>query len=239
MFASGKDTTTTRRNSTNFRLGKDGGILPGLASHERRFGIANYPKQSLMSLAGRVRGDRISAAIFQSPTPANPTITADQDSPESNLPPAGRRSAETFSLELSCRSTNAVIHYTLDGRLPNRKSSVYSPPISVTNSVCVRARAYEDGLLPGPPQSAAFVLLATNLQKFTTSLPVLVMETLGSDRAASLRSSSVQLSFYEPSDGRTWLTNRPAMTTRGGFTFVVRLQTLNASAWVAMQFRMR
>jgi hypothetical protein len=43
------------------------------------------------------------------------------------------------------------------------------------------------------------------------------MDTLGSERAASARSASVQLSFYEPAGGRTWLTNQAAMTTRGGF----------------------
>jgi hypothetical protein len=46
---------------------------------------------------------------------------------------------------------------------------------------------------------------------------VLVMNSFGSERSTSARSSFVQLAVYEPDAGRTSLTNTPALLTRGGF----------------------
>jgi hypothetical protein len=122
-----------------------------------------------------------------------------------------------FALELSCRSTNAIICYTLNGRLPGHSSPIYTAPILITNTTCICARAYQDGLLPGPPRCETYVLLASNLLGFKSNLPLLVMDTLGSGRATSARSALVQLSFYEPVDGKSSLTNSPALTTRGGY----------------------
>src|SRR5262249_35926054 len=112
---------------------------------------------------------------------------------------------------------NSIIRYTLDGRFPSRNSPVYKTPLVLTNTTCVRARVFEEGLLPGPPKSETYVFLSSNVLEFTSTLPVLVMETLGSGRATSSRYSSVQLSFYEPEAGKTSLTNQATMTTRGGF----------------------
>src|SRR5262249_28453147 len=107
--------------------------------------------------------------------------------------------------------------FTLNGQLPNHSSPIYRGPILLTNTTCVRARIYQDGLLPGPARGETYILLATNLWRFTSNLPMLVMDNLGSDRAASSRSTLVHLSFYEPNGGRTSLTNPPGLTTRGGF----------------------
>jgi len=239
VFASGKDNTVNLAElHTNFRLAKDGGYLALVSPATNVVSeFVDYPKQSPDVSYGRVRGEPDISGYFQEPTPGKSNDTSGPGfASKVTFPRLGGTFSEPFTLELSCRSTNAVIRYTLDGRLPNRKSPVYNVPLSVTNSVCVRARTYEDGLLPGPPQSATFVLLATNLQRFNTSLPLLVMETLGSDRAASLRSSSVQLSFYEPSGGRTWLTNGPAMTTRGGFHIRGSTSAQMPQPGFAMQF---
>ena len=70
---------------------------------------------------------------------------------------------------------------------------------------------------PGPPQSQTYLWLATNVLGFSSNLPVLVMDTFGRAEDTSTRSSFVQLSIYEPVDGRTSLAQRPALTTRGGF----------------------
>jgi hypothetical protein len=71
--------------------------------------------------------------------------------------------------------------------------------------------------MPGPPAGETYLFLATNVLKFSSTLPVLIMDTLGLERSTSSRSSSVQLSFYEPLHGRTLLTQPPSVRTRGGY----------------------
>ena len=53
-----------------------------------------------------------------------------------------------FSLTISCPDPNAEIRYTTDGSEPDRTSSRYSGPISISSNTVIRAVAYADGLLP-------------------------------------------------------------------------------------------
>ncbi len=221
VFASGKGRTNDLAHlHTNFRLSKNGGYLalagPG-TNVISEFAPA-YPKQSPDVSYGRVPGEPDICGYFLEPTPGKPNESSGPGfAPKAVFSHSSGSFTEPISLALSCPSTNAVIRYTLDGRLPSRSSPAFRGSILLTNSTRVRARVYQDGLLPGPPQSETYILLATNVLGFKSTLPVLVMDTFGSDRATSSRSSLVQLSWYEPVDGKTSLTNRPALTTRGGF----------------------
>ena len=179
-----------------------------------------YPKSRPDVSYGSVRGEPALRGSFVQPTPGK----ANQSQGTGFAPPvAFSRPSGSFTspivLNLSCvptsASSNLVIRYTVDGSLPNSRSPVYGEPLQITNTTAVRARAYEEGLLPGPPRSEVYLLLAPNVLKFKSSLPVLVMNTAGIDRPARLRSS--YLSFHEPVDGKTSLHGRPALVTRGGF----------------------
>jgi len=221
LFASGKSRTNDLRHlHTNFQLGKSGGYLAlvGPATNIVSEFSPAYPKQSTDVSYGCVRGEPDVCGYFRQPTPGKPNESSGRGfAPKVLFSRPGGSFIEPFPLELSCSNANAVIHYTLDGRMPSHLSLVYSGPIPVTSAMCVRARVYQDGLLPGPPESETYLLLATNVLRFNSTLPVLVMDTLGSRGSTSSRSALVQLSFYEPVEGRTYLTNRPTLTTRGGF----------------------
>ncbi|MEO8428178.1 MAG: CotH kinase family protein, partial [Verrucomicrobiota bacterium] len=176
------------------------------------------PKQSPDVSYGRVCGEPEIQGYFLHPTPGKPNESSGPGfAPNVAFTRPSGSFVDPFTLALSCLSTNAVIRYTLDGQLPSHISPAYRAPILLTNTTCVRVRAYQDGLLPGPPKSETYLLLATNVLGFSSTLPVMVMDTFGSDRATSSRSSFAHLSFYEPVNGKTSFKNRPAMTTRGGF----------------------
>jgi hypothetical protein len=221
VFASGKGVTKDLAHPhTSFRLDKEGGylVLSGPATNVVSEFAPQYPKQSPDVSYGRVPGEPEICGHFQKPTPGKPNENSGPGfAPKVTFSRPGGSFAAPFILELSCNSTNSIIRYTLDGRFPSRNSPVYKTPIALTNTICVRARVFEEGLLPGPPKSETYVFLSSNVLGFTSTLPVLVMETLGSGRATSSRYSSVQLSFYEPVAGKTSLTNQATMTTRGGF----------------------
>ncbi|HLH57236.1 MAG TPA: CotH kinase family protein [Verrucomicrobiae bacterium] len=221
VFASGKNRTKDLvRLHTNFRLATEGGYL---ALCGPRTNIVSdfedrYPKQMPDVSYGRVRGEPDLCGFMQEPTPGKPNASSGPGfAPSVQFSRAGGAFVEPFSVELSCTFTGAVIRYTLDGRLPSRRSPRYEGPISITNSTCVRARAYVEEFLPGPPRGETYTLLGSNVIGFDSNLPVLVMDTLGAERSTSSRSSVVQLSFYEPVNGRTRLTNSPSLTTRGGY----------------------
>jgi hypothetical protein len=220
VFASGKNRTNDLAElHTNFRLHKHGGYL-GLADPAANTvsEFAAYPKQSSDVSYGCVPGEPDICGFFVQPTPGKPNQSSGPGfAPKTVFSKPGGSFLQPFALELSCDSTNAVIRYTLDGQLPSRSSPTYRAALLLTNTTCVRARVYQDDLLPGPPQSQTYVLLSANVTRFTSTLPLLVMDTFGAHQAANLRSSVVQLSFYEPVNGTTSLTNRPTMTTRGGF----------------------
>ena len=221
VFASGKGrTNNSAQLHTNFRLSQAGGYLALTGPDTTivsKF-AAPYPSQSPDVSYGRARGEPDICGYFSQPTPGKPNESSGPGfAPKVVFSRPSGSFMDPFALELTCQSSNAVIRYTLDGKLPSRSSPAYHAPISLTNSTCVRARIYQDGLLPGPPQSQTYLLLAANVQRFNSTLPLLVMDTFGWDRATSSRSSFVQLSFFEPINGKTSLTNPTSQVTRGGF----------------------
>src|SRR6185295_18890395 len=152
------------------------------------------------------------------PTPGRPNaINGPGFAPEVVFSRASANFTDSFTLELSSGSNSAIIRYTLDGSLPASGSPVYDAPVLMTNTACLRARAYGAGLLPGPPHGETYLKLQTNLLDFTSTLPLLVMDTLGKETPASSHGSLVHLSFFEPVNGRTSLTNTPVLATRASF----------------------
>jgi hypothetical protein len=205
---------------TNFKLNKNGGYLALVNASTNIVSefAPSYPKQSEDISYGRLLGEPQLCGHFVHPTPGK----ANQSSGPGFAPRAifSRGSGtftKPFTLELTGGSSTATIRYTLNGKLPTRTSAVYREPLAITNTTYVRARVFQDDLLPGPPQSGSYQLLSASAAQFASRLPVLIMDTSAANQSVSTRSSLVQLSFYEPKDGTTSVTNPPTLTTRGGF----------------------
>lgn len=219
VFASGKDRgTNVARLHTNFRLDPKGSYLALV--HPSKNVVSEFaPTNTAADQSfGRVQGEPILRGALARPTPGKPNaITGEGFAPEVVFSRSGGTFTEPFPLVLSTIPPGAIIRYTLDGRLPQRDSPAFSTPLLITNTAEIRARAYQEGLLPGPPQSETYLLLHTNVLDFTSTLPVLVMNTLGRDTHVSPRFALVQMAFFEPGFGRTSLTNPPEVTTRAAF----------------------
>ena len=220
VFASARDRATdSAALHANFRLpGKAGYVALVNPATNVVSEFAYWPKQTPDVSFGRVRGERSIQGPFQRPTPGKPNMA---DGPgfagEITFSRSAGNFTESFTLELSCRTKGAVIHYTLDGALPSTNSFQYSGPLPITNTAHVRARAYQPSLLPGPPASAAYLRLFTNVTGFSSDLPLLILDTLGRDELVTARGSFVHLSLHEPVNARASLTNPPTLTTRAGF----------------------
>ena len=221
VFASAKHHTNAAAPlHANFRLAPPGSYLAlvGPATNVVSEFAPAYPRSSADISYGRVRGEPAICGPFQQPTPGRPNaIRGPGFAPEVSFSRPGGNFTDPFTVELSSRATGAVIRYTRDGTLPASTSPAYGGPLRITNTTHLRARVYQDGLFPGPPHSEAYLQLMTNALDFTSTLPVLVMDTFGKNVPTSSQGAFVQLSFYEPLHGKTSLTNPPALTTRGGF----------------------
>jgi CotH kinase protein/Chitobiase/beta-hexosaminidase C-terminal domain/Lamin Tail Domain len=220
VFASGKDRVRDlKRLHTNFRLDPRGGYL-ALLDHTANIvsEFAAYPEQSADTSYGRAPGEPAVVGRFVHPTPGRPNATHGPGfASEVVFSPAGGTVRAPLRVQLTCGSSNAAIHYTADGSLPNRRSPVYRGPLAVTRTVHLRARAYQEGVFPGPPHSQTYLYLDPSLQTFSSNLPVLVMDTLGPDSPNRWPDSLAHLSFFEPVNGRTSLTNPPSFTARAAY----------------------
>src|SRR5258707_428933 len=76
--------------------------------------------------------------------------------------PPGGVFTNPVSLQITCKTPGAPIHYTVDGSEPTAQSPLYSSPIALTNSTFVRARTF-----PSPSNHAAlsqsYLLLDSDL----------------------------------------------------------------------------
>jgi hypothetical protein len=220
VFASGKDRASSALSlHTNFKLNERGGYL---ALVNRSTNVVSefvaYPKQAPGTSYGHAPGDLASVGCFVHPTPGKPNMTRGSGfAPEVTFSRAGGTFTMPVTIEMSSSSSGAAIHYTTDGSLPNARSPVYCRPLEFTKTVYLRARAYEEGLLPGPPRSQTYLLLDPALRAFSSNLPLLIMDTFGQDLSDSERDSFVHLSFFEPTNGRASLTNLPTASMRAGF----------------------
>jgi len=220
VFASGQDrTNVTRPLHTNFQLSDRGEFLALVDPQTNIISSFTpaYPSQQKDVSYGRDRFSPEVVGYFTTPTPGAPNSTVGAGfSPKVEFSQNGGAFTAPFALELWTASTNAFIHFTLDGSAPTDASTIYPGRINITNSVQVRARSFEPGLLPGPLHSESYMLLSASVINFTSDLPVIIIHDFGAGGLPAAGAKFANLSFYEPQNGRTSLTNPPALSTRAG-----------------------
>jgi len=167
------------RTHTNFQLDPDGEYLALVnpAGEVVHGFLPEYPAQVTDVSYGNCGSQK---QFFADPTPGAPNRgggVAILDMPEFSRP--GSTFTEPFSLALSTPSNTAEIHYTLDGSMPTEASTLYTNPIALKDSKEVLCRAYEPGYAPSPVSSATYMALGSDVQDFSSNLPIVIMEARG------------------------------------------------------------
>jgi hypothetical protein len=218
VFASGENRTNDLAHlHTDFQLPKEGGFVALVNPVSNIISELSYKKQKPDISYGRLRGEPAIHGAMARPTPGRPNMVAGKGfADEVIFSRPGGTFSDPFRLSLSSRGSG-TIRYTLDGSVPTTKSQLFESPLEVTNSICVRARAFREGVLPGPPHSEAYVQLSTNVAAFSSTLPVLVLDTFGKQLPTSSAGSLAYASLYEPIGRKTSLQSRPTLTTRASF----------------------
>lgn len=226
VYASGKNRTNRAdRLHTNFQLDKAGEYLalvgPGpVLAHG--YGPV-FPEQREDIAYGLLAGDVNLRRYLGEPTPG---ASNDEAPPRPARPLFSRASGmftEPFLLVLTTPEPGAEIRYTLDGSTPGLgQGAVYRDPLLITNTVRVRAVAVTNGLV-SRLRSAGYIRLAPDLAAYTSSLPILVIETFGegaiqhkgwNSTGAGIKQVPRQAAFWatiERAGGVSALTNAPQM----------------------------
>ncbi|MSU36005.1 MAG: hypothetical protein EXS36_13055 [Pedosphaera sp.] len=222
VFASAKNKTIAAgRLHTNFKLSKEGSYLALIDPTGKVVSefAPRYPKQTVNVAYGRVPGTTNQFGYLSPSTPGAVNASFGLGfAPDVTFSHTTAVYTNRLDLTLKALGTNIVIRYTADGTLPNDRSSIYTKPLSIWSSVQIRARAFADGLLAGPPHSEAFVVMTNSPAHRTTfqsTLPILVMTTHTNRGVTAAKNASVTFALYEPINGRASLFNPPNWTTRG------------------------
>lgn len=82
-------------------------------------------------------------------------------------------------VKLSCATSGAKIRYTIDGKEPSPTSDLYndSVGISFTSTLCLRVRAYKDGMLPSDIVTGSFIVYENRNECEGTDAPVVSIVT--------------------------------------------------------------
>jgi hypothetical protein len=164
VFASGKDRTRGQLH-TNFKLDAEGGYLALVLSDGRTviheyapsyppqltdvsYGMVQYPAQ----LAGPPEYLAVPTPGYANVSGPMPVVAGPRFSHEHGLYEG------PFTLTLSCDTPGAVIRYTMDGKPPVDSSrQVYTAPIAIGKTTCVRAAAFKPGCRPSRVETRTFI----------------------------------------------------------------------------------
>ncbi len=257
VFASGKNRFTNVRPHTNFTLQSAGGRLTLVnsdgrsAEHSLLFG----PQLQDVSFGGL--GSAQTPGYFEIPTPGStnsgrqaagrrltaPVFFKPGVIPMADQPSAVVTAALTLGLQLPAGSpASSEIRYTLNTAEPTETSTLYTGPLNITASTCVKARVFAPGFVPSKTGNRSFIWLssaantsattlvnvATNYngsgQPFSSNLPVLVLDSYLRNGDAlttpaglrPYRFSQVAVYNVKPDTNRASFANAPDQVLRGG-----------------------
>lgn len=237
IFASGKDRTTGELH-TNFSIRKSSGYLALVKPDGVTIASAYSYGQQIEDVSYGTLGQAQTEGFFGTPTPGT-TNRAPQGEPVTEKPEFSLDDqviTGTVNLTLTATSPSAVIRYTTNGTDPTSSSPVYTSPLAISETTRVKARIYEPGLQPGPVRDRTFLRLSSDIQTFTSDLPVIIVDSFGHnlDGESSSNSQNPRRPVHavvldvDPNSGRSSVLDVPDFAGRGGMR--VRGQTSSGFA---------
>lgn len=89
----------------------------------------------------------------------------------------GLNYTSSATVEITCATEGAEIHYTTDGSTPTRDSKLYSGPLTVMTDMVIKARAFLTGLVSSPTATHTYLI------NESSTLPVVSLSLSASDYA--------------------------------------------------------
>jgi hypothetical protein len=140
---------------------------------------------------------------------------------EPRIEPSGGLCSGPVMVTIRTPTAGADIYYTLDGTEPYSEARqrpfglLYSGPIPIARATTLKAVAWRPGWLHSPVAVQRYLFLASEIQGFSSPLPIAVVDTMG-QQIARPQTLCWGL-FFEPGDqGRTTVLSEPTSSGRAG-----------------------
>lgn len=166
---------TTKYGHTNFKLSKSGEFI----------GLYDQSGQIIDSITFGTQVDDVSFGRspdgaenwvqFGEPTPLtsnnSSVLSSTEKSGEVIFSQSGGFYSGSISISLQSSSGQGTIRYTLDSSVPTSNSPAYSYAISISENTVIRARVFENGLIPGNIITQSYLIdEPRNLPAFSINL---------------------------------------------------------------------
>ncbi|MDP3113443.1 MAG: chitobiase/beta-hexosaminidase C-terminal domain-containing protein, partial [Candidatus Cloacimonadaceae bacterium] len=89
------------------------------------------------------------------------TITSSGTVATPTFNPLGEAYATAQSVSLSCATDGATIRYTTNNTEPTATSTLYSNPLTVSNTTTIKAKGFKDGWTASPTANATYIISST------------------------------------------------------------------------------
>ena len=231
---------------TNFKLDSNGEEI-GLFDSDgiTLIDSVTFPNQTTDISYGRYPDSTEDWRFFSTPTPGNENsdaylgeVGALKFSHDSGL------HDEPFFVTITTETEDSTIYYTLNGYNPLELSvrgrpmgTVYTGPILIEQSTCLRAQAIKTGWKPSSLESQSYTFLDPDVQDFSSNLPIIIIETYGQTVKYSgnpvYKQSSVVVVEPDDTSGRTAINGPCDFSSRGGFRVRGRSSSF---LWPKMQY---
>ena len=224
VFASGKDRTNAAAPlHTNFKLSA-GGSYVGLVEPDGATVASEFvylTQYSDISYGCNPTNPAMSGYCAYSTPDAPNAPTGFGFGPAVDFSVSSGAFQEAFSVALSASDTNAVIRYFIVTNavsaaltnVPDLACPIYSHPITVNNSVEIRARSFpvQGGCFPGPLHSESYLKVSSPL---TSGVPLVIFYNYGAGAVPDKTHGAVSMLVFAPSNGVSSTLNAPALATR-------------------------
>jgi len=172
IFASEEDVFDTYPH-TNFKLSKDGEVLIFSDPSGNVVDQIQIPDLEEDNSYGRLASDQTTWSYYANPTPG--AANDDSSTYDFNVKPVFTLEEPFHSnaaqITLTCEGVGCSIRYTRDGSPPDETSTIYTGPIEVDTTICIRARTFSGESLPSK------VTTKTYFFNVEHTLPVMSLST--------------------------------------------------------------
>ncbi|MHC1765600.1 MAG: CotH kinase family protein [Verrucomicrobiia bacterium] len=139
----------------------------------------------------------------RAPRPEPEEVAGPRAAPPSASTPGGIYS-RSVTVELSAAAAGATIRFTLDGSEPAAGSREYSGPLTFDDTTLLKAKSFEPGLAPSVTVARTYTLLDSNLDGFTSNLPLVIINAFDQP-ITKPESIDASLTVIDPGQGRSEL----------------------------------
>ena len=137
---------------------------------------------------------------------------------------------DTFQLTISVDCNDAVIRYTTDHTIATETSTIYTGPITVSQTTEIMAKAFKPDFIPSHVNGKNFVRVSSEVANFNSNLPIIILDSFGynidaeSSETIEYPYRNVYSVFIDTNDtGRATVKDEPDCQIRAGMR--VRGQT--------------